>query len=703
MWRPDLTLLDGLTLPALGLATDGTLRYANAAALDLFGSPYDALVGHDARTRLLDEPARGALDQVLRLVERTGAWTGELPLLVGGTSARLVPTSWSRLGDAHEPAGAVLLVEPDAAGWAGAGQPVSGRLRLLAEVTAELKEAEDLAAVAAVVADVLRTAAGATVAALSLVEDDRLRLLVLRGGLEDVDDEWRSLPLSADLPGTECVRTGAPVLVTREEAATRYPDLPLLDGTGSVLCLPLLAGDERVLGAVSLSFPVGRELGEAEHAFLALLVDACAMTVDRVSAQAAAADREAQLAFLAQAGVDLARDLDYETTLAAVVQSAVPWFADWCTVAVLQDGTLRTIAIAHARPDGDPLLRRLTEDYPPRYGDLSYAALESGESVLVPEVTDDLLAQGAQDAEHLELLRGLQLRSGLVCPLTVGERTFGVITWVTGEGGRRFTEQDRDFGTALAHRAAVAMDNAQLHSQVRLAARELQRAVLPDELPEVPGWSTCVRHLPAGRGDTGGDFYDVLPLGDGRLACFVGDVMGRGVAAASVMAQMRSAIRTLVAVDPEPGAVMDGLDRVFDALHVEEQLVTVVYAVADPALNQLEVINAGHPPPLLLAASGEREVLDHPSTLILGVGGGRRTVRTAELRPGDRLLLFTDGLVERRGEDADAGLGRLVAAVHAPPGDDPEQWLSEVVEEVRDPVRDDDVLALLVSRDPAGA
>jgi serine phosphatase RsbU (regulator of sigma subunit) len=143
------------------------------------------------------------------------------------------------------------------------------------------------------------------------------------------------------------------------------------------------------------------------------------------------------------------------------------------------------------------------------------------------------------------------------------------------------------------------------------------------------------------------------------------------------------------------------MDRVFEALHVE-QLVTMVYAVADPARDELEVINAGHPPPVLLAADGRIEVLDHPSTLILGVGGGERAVRTAQLRPGDRLFLYTDGLVERRGEDADTAMARLIAALGSHrPGPD-EDWLSGLVEEVRDPTRDDDVAAVLVLRDGAG-
>jgi serine phosphatase RsbU (regulator of sigma subunit) len=269
---------------------------------------------------------------------------------------------------------------------------------------------------------------------------------------------------------------------------------------------------------------------------------------------------------------------------------------------------------------------------------------------------------------------------------------------VAGDEGRRFTEDDLAFGEDLAQRAATAIDNAQLHSQVRTAALELQRAVLPAELPPVPGWRTAVRYLPAGRTDAGGDFYDVLELEDGRLAMFVGDVMGRGVAAASVMAQMRSAIRTLVAVDPDPTAVLAGMDRVFDALHLE-QLVTMVYAVADPTRDHLEVINAGHPPPVLLAADGRVELLEHPSTLILGVGGGQRAVRSAELGPGDRLLLYTDGLVERRGEDADNATARLVSALRGSVTDDLDRWLTDMVDELRDPTRDDDVAALLVVRD----
>jgi serine phosphatase RsbU (regulator of sigma subunit) len=703
-WQPDTAALDGLTIAAVALAVDGTIAYANPTALDTFGSAFDELVGADARTRLLDEPERGAVDQVLKLVRGSGSWSGELTLLAGGTTPALMRTSWTQFGPGG---GALVLVEAtdeDTDPYAP-GRPLGSRLRRLAEVTSELLAANDVEAVSAIVTDHVMKAAGATAASLSLlVAEDTLALMALRGGMEDTAGRWATYPLASEVPSAESARTGRPVLVRRDEVTQRYPELgPIADGTGSILCLPLTVPGRRVLGAISLSFPGRRRVSEAEHLFLRLLADTCAMTLERIHAQAEARDREAKLAFLAEASARLSSDLDYEATLTAVAEAAVPWFADWCAIALAEDGVLRTIAVAHTHPDRMALVRALQERYPndPESDQGGYRVLRTGQSTLVPEVTDELLAQLARDDEHLELMRALNLRSGMSCPLKVADRVFGVISWVAGEEGRRFSEDDLAFGEDLARRAAVAIDNAQLHSQIRTAALELQRAVLPERLPQVDGWSTAVQYLPAGRTDAGGDFYDVLELGDGRLAMFVGDVMGRGVAAASVMAQMRSAIRTLVAVDPDPNAVLAGMDRVFDALHLE-QLVTMVYAVADPGLDQLQVINAGHPPPVLLAADGQIELLDHPSTLILGVGGGHRAIRSAQFGPGDRLLLYTDGLVERRGEDADSSLARLVTALQTPRTGAPAQWLSDVVEELRDPTRDDDVAALLVARDPVG-
>lgn len=570
-------------------------------------------------------------------------------------------------------------------------------------MTSDLLVAESREAVAKVVTEHLTDAAEADIGSLSVVLDpETLELVGIRGVGEGVAAQWATFSIEGNNPAAEACRTRDTVLaVGLEEIHRRYPGLEMaIEGERTLLSLPLTMGDGRCVGVLTLSFAGLREMDDAEMVFLRLLADTCASTIDRIDAQSAAADREAKLAFLAEATAELIGDLDYESTLTAVAEAAVPWFADWCAIALEEDGYLRNIAVAHNQPDLEGTVRELMDRYPAAPSDQggSYEVLRTGRSNLVPDVTDEMLVLSAKDDEHLRLLRLLELRSGMSCPLKVRDHVFGVITWVAGEGGRRFGPADLEFGEEIARRAAVAIDNAQLHTQVRDVALELQQAVLPASLPVVDGWSVAVRYLPAGRTDAGGDFYDLVPLDGDRLAVFVGDVMGRGVKAASVMAQMRSAMRTLIAIDPEPLALMTGLDRVFETLHVD-QLVTTVYALADPTSDRLQLISAGHPEPLLARADGSLEPLSQRSTLLLGVGGGERSVLEVELRAGDALLLYTDGLVERRGEDIDVGTARLVAALAAYRSDDLEDWLTRVVETTRDPTRDDDVAALMLVRD----
>jgi serine phosphatase RsbU (regulator of sigma subunit) len=377
----------------------------------------------------------------------------------------------------------------------------------------------------------------------------------------------------------------------------------------------------------------------------------------------------------------------------------VPWFADWCVIALEEDRYLRTIAVAHNHPELAETVRLLQERYPSSPDDPGggYEVLRTGRSTLLPDITEEMLVAGAKDEEHLRLLRLLQLRSGMSCALTVRDRVLGVISWVTGEGGRRFGPADLEFGEEIARRAAIAIDNAQLHSQVRDTALELQQAVLPSTLPQPDGWTVAVRYLPAGRTAAGGDFYGLVPLEQGRFALFVGDVMGRGVAAAAVMAQMRSTVRALAALDHRPDAVMANLDRVFDVLQVD-QLVTAAYAVVDGD-GGVEVVSAGHPPAAVVRADGSVEVLRPQATFLLGAGGGERSTQVTSVPPGDVLVLYTDGLTERPGEDADVGTARLAAALRDLRGDDLDGWIDRVVEAVRDPRRDDDVAVLLLRRD----
>ena len=584
---------------------------------------------------------------------------------------------------------------------------LTSRLGRLATVIAELLAADTLEAVSTVVTEHLTEAADATVGSFSLLTDDgTLALIGIHGARDGVASRWATYPVSPDTPVGELVLTGRALVLTGDTAvAERYPGLEALpDGERSMIGLPLAVAG-RTIGGVTLSFPGRRTIDAAELQFLGTLADICAQAVTRIHAQDAARDREAKLRFLAEASERLAGDLDYEKTLSAVAEMAVPWFADWCAIAVEDDGRLRTLSVAHAQPEHAALVAELQTRYPsdPDAPRGSHHVLRTGRSDLVPDLTDELLVAAAQDAEHLRLLRLLNFRSGMAVPLMVRDRALGVITWVTGSGGRRYCEEDVRFGEDLARRAAVAIDNAQLHSQLRDSALEIQGTLLPAELPGVPGWELAVRYLPAGRSGAGGDFYDVIPLEGGKVAVFVGDVMGRGVQASATMARMGGALRTLVALDPDPAAVMAGLDRVFEKLALEE-LVTVVYAVADPAEGELNVVNAGHPAPFLLGRAGKSVALDPPTTMILGAGGGDRGVLRHALTAGDTLLLFTDGLIERRGEDTDQGRLRLLDRCRLlPTAPDLAGALAEAVDAVRDPSRDDDVAALALRWSGSGS
>jgi serine phosphatase RsbU (regulator of sigma subunit) len=173
--------------------------------------------------------------------------------------------------------------------------------------------------------------------------------------------------------------------------------------------------------------------------------------------------------------------------------------------------------------------------------------------------------------------------------------------------------------------------------------------------------------------------------------------MGRGVHAAAAMAQMRAAVRAYAAVDPTPATVMSNLDRMFDQFP-SDQLVTLVYLVADAERDELVVTNAGHPPPVLLRADGSTEQLPFADGVPLGTLPVRRQQAVVPFHSGDTLLAFTDGLIERRAEDIDRGQDRLVAALGALTDPDLAGALDRIVDEVRDPTRDDDVAALVARR-----
>jgi len=268
---------------------------------------------------------------------------------------------------------------------------------------------------------------------------------------------------------------------------------------------------------------------------------------------------------------------------------------------------------------------------------------------------------------------------------------------------RKITDEERVFLEALAGQCALAVERAAMFEREHTTAETLQRSLLPDRLPSVPGIILDARYLPVTRNmEIGGDWYDAFRLPDGRLAVAAGDVMGKGLSAAAGMGRVRNALRALALTDPRPSAVLAGLDRLFAATELDEQVTTVAYLVFDPVSGEGLAGNAGHPPPLLMSR-------DAPPRLDLGEAGtplgwpSPRQQYMFRLPPGNTAVLYSDGLVENRRRGLDAGLDELVAvAAQVSPGvaEDPARLLSFLVDRMLTGYEQDDDVTVMVLHVP---
>lgn len=222
--------------------------------------------------------------------------------------------------------------------------------------------------------------------------------------------------------------------------------------------------------------------------------------------------------------------------------------------------------------------------------------------------------------------------------------------------------------TQLSRVAGVALENVELYEQERLVAETLQERLLPGDLPRFPGVEMAWRYLPGWRGsDVGGDWYDAMSLPDDRLALAVGDVMGKGIGAAAGMGQLRVALRAYAIEGHDPAGVIRRMDQIVEQM--EEEIATLVYLVYDPAAATLRYANAGHPPPLLISPDGSIEGLTGALSPPLGsLLANAPDDDALDVKPGSTLVVYTDGLFERRGMDVARGLARLerVAAAGDP-------------------------------------
>jgi PAS domain S-box-containing protein len=412
------------------------------------------------------------------------------------------------------------------------------------------------------------------------------------------------------------------------------------------------------------------------------------------------AERDSRL--LAEVSQALGSSLDYEETLQRVAELAVPDLADWCALTVLDEtGYLRQVAVAHSDPERVALARRLRDRYPERADGQSGPALviREGRSQWGNEIPDEALVEAAHDEEHLEILRRLGLRAAMVVPIAVGDRALGALTLVSAETGRTFTEADVLLAEELGRRAGAGVANARIYTERSAIAAALQRGLRPPELASLPGWSTSTLYLPAGElNEVGGDFYELFEAPGGFMVV-IGDVVGQGAEAATLTALARFTLRTAgeLTGDPVTAAVKLNEALVSEA---ELSLCTALcghVAVRDDGGAELQIVNCGHPLPLLISDDSVIEVGEY-GTMAGAFPDETWNTARVELRAGDTLVLYTDGVTDTVGDRDRFEQARLMRCLaEGPP--EPDELVDNLARTLtafaRGPQRDDTaVLAL---------
>ncbi|MEV0227906.1 SpoIIE family protein phosphatase [Nonomuraea sp. NPDC050786] len=381
---------------------------------------------------------------------------------------------------------------------------------------------------------------------------------------------------------------------------------------------------------------------------------------------------------LERIGERLAGSLYVEETLKRVAEMLVPQFADHCFIELME---------------GDRLVRRVSQHVqgwtPPsgtwkpvgaeiRYPAGHYAdtALRRQETILVESFASN--SYPAPSEGSARLCGEIGMTSAIVAPLLVRGETLGLmylgLSNLTDRRSPHYDAFDRDFVGAIATRVALAIDNALLFEEERHTAESFQKYLLPRALPQLDGLDIAVRYYPAaplashGQGiqtQVGGDWYDVIPLSAGRVGIVIGDVEGRGAKAAAIMGQLRAALRAFAQDDKSPADILARLDEWTRIIATPEHddngaevsippIVTCQYLVYDAWSRQLSFANAGHAPPLLLVDGQcvELDIEEVGQPLGVRAKGLHADLvykeETRTLPPGAALLLYTDGLVDRR-------------------------------------------------------
>ncbi|MBM7170137.1 SpoIIE family protein phosphatase [Streptomyces sp. G44] len=689
---PDAVTLSTAVRDPGGQAVDMRLQYMNAAARAGQPDP-DAAIGRLCSQLWPQMVDNGSFDACMRVLNSgevehgAFAWTEESTYRPADYEYQAVRTGPDHLLWVLRDNSARVL-----------------RAELLAAVTTGLAAASTTEEVLQILTASIMPAVGATVGAAVLNEPDSDTYVVRH--IHDAQEGPRPpVPFSvtAPYPMAHTARTGRALFFTTPSQRSRaFPEAAhfFTDRYQSTAVLPLRTGD-RLLGAVSFHFSVQHTFDPAERAFLTALVDHCALAMERARLRAAADGAHSQLEVLSELGRLLSSSLDPRTTFDNIVDAVVPRIADGCLIHLTgRDGQPVLATLRHHDPDQERALGGLLRDFPPRLdaeGGIG-AVIRTGHHELITNVPGTLDRLARSDEHRAALHRLVPASSWLAVPMSHSGTVIGsMVLTQAADTSALFTERDIPFAQELAQRATQAVVNARRYTEQSHVAHTLQRSLLPKRLPELPGIDLAACYHPGAEGTlVGGDFYDMTPLTDTAWSLAIGDVCGKGPHAAALTGLVRHTARAAARTDADPLSVLRAVNTAILADQDSPSFCTAAYAHLDLGARspRLTLVLGGHPRPLLRRADGTITALGRPGTLLGVLDEPRLHATMHSLRAGDTLVLYTDGVTERRSEEAmlgEEGMRHVLERTHGLPVTDLVSALERAVIDYTSAPLDDDV------------
>ena len=526
------------------------------------------------------------------------------------------------------------------------------RLELLQQATAALSAAATPADVAqAAITHLAHLLDAPAVILYEVRETGTLECVARRGWAPEVESNWFTVPLSALVPAADAARRCGPVwLESPADTRAAYPDIaPVIAGYGyqAHVDLPLVIGD-RCVGVVAAALHQPRRFDEAERAAAVLLAEQCAQALHR--AQLLATETTARV--MAERLNRLVGALSGATGVTEVVEVILDYAGDL--------GAAAAVVVWRRSVDGQPTVLA-ARGYPEPPARLAIDAAHPLAHVMRAKQPVWLGSRSSVAWHDDAFDSDGPLPVQVAVPLITGDTAFGALGLRFADAAPTFTAHERAMILTLGGQCAQALDRARLYQAEHAIAQTLQHSLLPGQMPTFDRLALATRYLP-GAPDVaaGGDWYDVMALDEHQVAIVVGDVVGQGAAAAAVMGQLRTALAAYLLDGHGPAAALERLDRL--ATRVPGALAsTAAVMIIDLNSGQLCWARAGHPPPLLVDHH-------HVGYLTDGAGGPLGVPRrppypeaSTRIEPGACLLLYTDGLIERRGQVIDEGLDHLAA------------------------------------------